>query len=127
MIDLARSVDGEDEADPLGKVDVVGERARQVGQEGVEGAEAFHGHGVHDALEVAVSVAVEPHLLGLLLVGESLQGARAVEAAVGAVGGAGQPVHAPAPRVTGLVSLVEMAKVQLHGNRGPGGSVVDGC
>lgn len=91
---------------------MVRERAREVGQERVEGAKSVVGHGVHYALEVAVSVAVEAHLFGFLLTGEGLQRARAVEAAVGAVGGAGESVHTPAPRGTSrLVPLVEMAKV----------------
>lgn len=113
--DLAHAIDGEDEADSLWQVDVVGQRAREVGQQRVEGAEPVVGHGVHDTLEVAVSIAVEANLLGLLLVGQGLQSARAVEAAVGAMGRAGEAVHASTPRGTGgLVSLVKMSKVQLH-------------
>lgn len=91
---------------------MVRERAREVSQERVKGAKSVVGHSVHDALEVAVSVAVEAHLFGLLLAGEGLQRARAVEAAVGAVRGAGESVHAPAPRgASRLVSLIKMAKV----------------
>lgn len=105
-------INGEDEADTLWQVDVVRERACEVSQERVKGAKSVVGHSVHDALEVAVSVAVEADLFGFLLIGEGLQSARAVEAAVGAVGRAGKSIHAPAPRGTGcLVSLVKMSKV----------------
>ncbi|KAG9351987.1 hypothetical protein JZ751_023238 [Albula glossodonta] len=122
--DLARPIDGEDEAHALWQVDVVREGAREVGQQGVEGAEAVGGHSVDDALEVAVAVAVETHLLGLLLIGEGLECARAVEAAVGTVGGAWKTVHTTPLWGPGrLVSLVKVAKVQLHGGRVRGVSV----
>lgn len=114
--DLGGAVDAEDEADALRQVDVVGQGAGQVSQQPVEGAEAVSSHGVHDALEVAVPVAVEAHLLGFLLVAEGLQGARAVEAAVGAVGGARQPVHSGSSGGSGaFVPFIEVSKVQLHG------------
>lgn len=109
---LVHAIDGKDEADPLRQVDVIRQRAREVSQQRVEGAESVIGHSVHDALEVAVAVAVEAHLFGFLLAGEGLQRARTVEAAVGAVGRAGKSVHTPAPRGTSrLVSLIKMAKV----------------
>lgn len=91
---------------------MVRERAREVSQERVKGAKSVVGHSVHDALEVAVSIAVEAHLFGFLLAGEGLQRACTVEAAVGTVGRAGKSIHPPAPRGTSrLVSLIKMAKV----------------
>ena len=112
---------------------MVRERAREVRQEGVEGAEAVQGHGVHDAPEVAVAVAVEAHLLGLPLVGQGLEGARAVQAAVGTVGGAGQAVEAAATAggARGLVALVKVSEVQLlgdaHCEEGEGGVFWQRC
>lgn len=93
--DPLAAVHGVDGANPLGQVEVVGQRARQLHQQRVVGAEAVAGHGVNQALEVAVPVAVEAHLLGLLLRGEGLQGAGPVVATVGAVGGAGDQAAAP--------------------------------
>lgn len=96
---------------------MVREQACEVRQESIEGAEPVVGHSIHDALEVTVPISVEAHLFGFLLIGERLQGACAVEAAVGAVGGAGKSVHASAPRGTGCpVSLIKMPKVWLHDN-----------
>lgn len=94
---------------------MVRERACEVRQKSIESAKPVISHGVHDALEVPVPIPVEAHFLGFLLIGQGLQGACAVEAAVGTVGGAGESIHAPAPRGTGcLVPLVKMSKVWLH-------------
>lgn len=111
--DLAYAVDAEDEADTMRQVDVVGERACQVLQQRIEGAEALICHGVDDATEVAVTIAVEADFLGLLLVGERLQRACTVEAAVRAVRRTWQAVllRLPAAR---LVPLVKVSEIQLH-------------
>lgn len=98
---------------------MVRERACEVRQKSVESAEPVVGHSVHNALEVPVPVPIEAYFFGFLLVGQGLQGACAVEAAVGAVGGAGKSVHAPAPRGTGrLVSLVKVSEVWIHDGLG---------
>lgn len=75
-------------ADALGQVDVVRQRPGELDEEGVEGAEAVAGDGIDQALEVLVPVPIEARFFRLLLRAEGLQGARAVEAAVGAVRGA---------------------------------------
>ncbi len=61
---------------PCGRLQVVGERARQLGQQRVQGSEAVSGHRVHQTLEVSVSVPVEANLLSALLGAERLQRAR---------------------------------------------------
>ena len=93
--DLLAAIDGVDGPDSLRQVQVVRQRARQLHQQRVVGSEPVTGHGVHQTLEVAVSVAIEPHLFGLFLRGECLQGSGPVVAAVGAVGGAGDQAAAP--------------------------------
>lgn len=93
--DLLAAVYRVDDANPLRQVQIVGQGAGQLHQQRVVGAEAVAGHGVHQALEVAVPVAVEPDLFGLFLRGEGLQGAGPVVATVGAVGGAGDQAAAP--------------------------------
>lgn len=65
--DLLGAIQGVDGADPLGQVDVVGQGASQVRQQGVKGPESVCGNGVYNPVEVPVSVAVEAHLLGPLL------------------------------------------------------------
>lgn len=95
---LPTAVDGVEGADSLGEVDVVRQGPGELDEEGVEGAEAVAGDGVDQALEVLVPIAVEARLLRLLLRAEGLQGARAVEAAVGAVRGAGDEPVAFGPR-----------------------------
>lgn len=74
---------------------IVRQGARQLHQQRVVGAEPITGHGVYQALEVPVSIAVEPDLFGFFLRGEGLQGAGPVVATVGAVGGAGDQAAAP--------------------------------
>lgn len=111
--DLLEPIDAVDRPHSLGQIHVIRQSSGQIRQQGLKRAEAVWGDGVHDALEVAVSVPVETHFLGLLLGAEGLQRAGAVEAAVGAVRGAGQPVH-PRPSAVPL-RLVPLVKVlQLH-------------
>lgn len=74
---------------------IVRQGARQLHQQRVVGAEPVTGHGVHQAFEVPVPIAVEPDLFGLFLRGEGLQGAGPVVATVGAVGGAGDQAASP--------------------------------
>lgn len=110
---LLEPIDGVDGSHSLGQVHVIRQSSGQVGQQGLEGAEAVRGDGIHNAFEVPVSVPVEAHFLGLLLRAEGLQRAGSVKAAVGAVRGAGQPVH-PRPSAVPL-RLVPLIKVlQLH-------------
>lgn len=67
------------------KVEAVAQRASEVSQQRVKRPEPVPGDGVHDAFEVAVTIAVETHLLGFLLGAERLECASAGQAAVGAV------------------------------------------
>lgn len=92
---LPAAIYGVDGAHPLRQIQIVRQGARQLHQQRVVGAEAVAGHGVNQALEVPVPVAVEPDLLGLFLRGEGLQGAGPVVATVGAVGGAWDQAAAP--------------------------------
>lgn len=113
---------------------VIRQRARQLHQQCVVGAEPVTGNSVHQTFEVPVSVAVEPDLFGLFLRGERLQGSGPVVAAVGAVGrtrdqaaaagaGAGPPAASAGGGVISLgaggaspANLVAFVKVlQLEG------------
>lgn len=109
------AIQGVDGPNALGQVDVVGQRAGQVSQQGVEGPEPVRGDGVHYPIEVSVSVAVETDLLGSLLRGQSLQGPGPIQAAVGAVRRARYPVHLPAGAAVPLtfVPIVEMLHLHL--------------
>ena len=114
--DFRRPVYGVDGPDTLGQVHVVGQSSGQVGQKGVQRAEPLLGDGVNDAVEVAVPVAVEADLLGLLLWTERAQGAGPVQAAVRAVRGTGEP-GAPRTPPGGPLRLVPLIEVlELHGN-----------
>ncbi len=125
--DLPRAVRAVDGAHTLRQVQVVGERARQLGQQRVQGSEAVSGHRVHQTLEVPVSVPVEADLLSALLGAERLQRARAVEAAVGAVRGARDQTARARARTTGggggafgaarLVPLVKVLDLDASAER----------
>lgn len=108
--DLSRAVDDVDDAHALGQVHVVGERARQLDQQRVQRAETLGGNGAHQPGEVAVSVPVEADLFGSFLRAERLERARAVQAAVRAVGGAWDAVGSRAAPVLPLyfISCVEV-------------------
>lgn len=74
------------------KVEAVAQRACEVSQQRIERPEAVPRDGVHDAFEVAVTVAVETHFLGFLLRAERLERTSTAQAAVGTVCRArGQP------------------------------------
>ena len=110
---LLEPINGVDCSHSLGQIHVIRQSSGQISQQGLKRSEPVWGDGIHNPFEVAISVSIETHFLGLLLGAEGLQCAGAVEAAVGAVRGAGQPVH-PRPSAVplGLVSLVKM--LQLH-------------
>lgn len=112
--DLLAAIQGVDGPDALWQVDVVGQRAGQVRQQGVKGPEPVRGDGVYYPVEVPVSVAVETHLLGSLLRGQSLQGPGPVQGAVGAVCWTRHAVQLRTGQAVSLtfVPLVEM--LHLH-------------
>lgn len=138
--ELSAAIDAIDGPDALGQVDVVGQRPCELDQQGVEGAEAVAGNGIDQALEVLVPVAVEARLFGFLLRAEGLEGARAVEAAVGAVRGAGDEPVAFGPRAAAtsgaapspagarallpFVSLLEMLQLNAPPRVGHGRALV---
>ena len=106
---LLESINGVDCSHSLGQIHVIRQSSGQIRQQGLKRSEAVWGDGIHNPFEVAISVSIETHFLGLLLGAEGLQRAGAVEAAVGAVRGAGQPIH-PRPSTVplGLVPLVKV-------------------
>lgn len=115
--DLLVAIQGVDGADSLGQVDIVGQGAGQVRQQGVKGPESVCRYSVYNPVKVAVSVAVEAYLLGPLLCAQSLQGPGPVQAAVGAVCRTQNPVHlatGPALSLT-FVPFVEMLHLHLSG------------
>lgn len=120
--DLLGAVHAVDVAHTLRQVQVVGERARQLGQQRVQRPEAVVGHGVHQTLEIAVAVPVEPNLLSSLLGAERLERARPVKATIGAVRGARYQTARPGAllgaraartrrRALGATRLVPLVKV----------------
>lgn len=113
--DLLCAVQDVNGPDPLGQIDVVGQRAREVGQQRVEGPEPVRGNGVDDPVKVAVAVSVEANLLGSLLLSESLEGPGPIQAAMGAVRGTGHAVHPGAGSAVSLtfVPLVEMLRLHV--------------
>lgn len=108
--ELLAAIDGVDGADALGQVHVVRQGPGELNEEGVEGAEAVGGDGIHQALEVPVPVAVEAGFPGFLLRAERLQGPRPVEAAVGAVRRAGDQPVAPRPRAAAAGAAAAAAR-----------------
>lgn len=112
--DLPGAIQGVDSPDALWQVDVVGQGAGQVRQQGVKGPEPVRGYGVHYPVEVPVSVAVEADLLGSLLRAQSLQGPGPIQAAVGAVRGTRHPVHLGAGAAVPLTSVPVVEMLHLH-------------
>lgn len=110
---LLEPINGVDCSHSLGQIHVIRQSSGQISQQGLKRSEAVWGDGIHNPFEVSISVSIETNFLGLLLRAEGLQRAGSVEAAVGAVRGAGQPVH-PRPSAVplGLIPLVEV--FQLH-------------
>lgn len=116
--DLLESIDGVDGSHPLGQIHIIRESSGQISQQGLEGSEAVWGDGIHNSFEVAVAVSVESNLFGFLLGAERLQCAGAVEAAVGAVCGAGQAIHTGPPAVPlSLVPLIKMLQLHISAER----------
>lgn len=116
--DLLKSIDGVDGSHPLGQIHVIRESSGQISQQGLEGSETVWGDGVNNPFEVAVPISVESNLLGFLLGAQRLQCAGAVEAAVGAVCGAGQAVHTGTPAVPlRLVPLIKMLQLHISAER----------
>lgn len=108
--------------DPLGKVDIVREGPGELHKQRIQGSKAVVRHGIHQTLEVFITIAIKAHFFGFLLGCEGLERARAVEAAVRAVRRArDQPVTSgpglgPGARSglwcpVRLLSLLEMLKL----------------
>ncbi len=62
-----RPVDGINGPDALGKIYIVWQGAGEVCEQSIERPVSVVGNCVHNPLEVPVSIAVEPNLLGFLL------------------------------------------------------------
>lgn len=113
--DFPGSINGVNVTHSLRQVDVVRQRPSQVSQQCIKAAKTVRGHSVHNPLEVAVPIAVETYLLGFLLIAQCLQGSGSVEATMGAVSGARQPIHPWASHIPGcLISFVKMSKIKFH-------------
>lgn len=111
--DFFGTIDCVDDSDPLGQVDVVREGSGQVGQQSVKGSNPVRRDGIHYAVEVPVTIAVKAHFLRFLLRAQSFEGARPVQAAVGAVSGAEQPVR-PSCASAMALHFVPLVKMFLH-------------
>ena len=110
---LLEPINGVDRSHSLGQIHIIRQSSGQVSQQGLKGSEAVWRDGIHNPFEVSISVSIETNFLGLLLRAEGLQRAGSVEAAVGAVRWARQPIH-PRPSAVSL-RLVPLVKVlQLH-------------
>lgn len=110
---LLEPIDGVDCSHPLGQIHVIRQSSGQISQQGLKRSEAVWGDGIHNPFEVSISVSIETNFLGLLLRAEGLQRAGSVEAAMGAVRGAGQPVH-PRPSAVSLCLIPFIEVLQLH-------------
>lgn len=111
--DFFGTIDCVDDSDPLGQVDVVREGSGQVCQQSVKGSNPVRRDGIHYAVEVPVTIAVKAHFLRLLLRAQSFEGARPVQAAVGAVSGAEQPVR-PSRASAMALHFIPLVKMFLH-------------
>lgn len=116
--DLLAAVYSIDSTHSLRQMQVVRQGARQLHQECVVGAEPVGGNGVHQTLEVPVSIAVEPDLFGPFLRGECLQRSGPVVATVGAVGRAGNQAAAPGAGAGPPAATAACRVISL----GPGGA-----
>lgn len=96
---------------------VVRQRARQLHQQCIVRAEPITGNGIHQTLEVPVSIAVEPNLFGPFLWGERLQGSGSVVAAVGTMGGAGNQAAAPGAGARSSTSTAASGVISLGPSR----------
>lgn len=83
--DLLSPVHRVQHPDSLREVYVVRQGPCELHKQSIQGPEAIVGHGVHQAFEIFVSIAIKAHFASFPLRGERLEGACAVEAAVRAV------------------------------------------
>lgn len=99
---------------PLWQVDIIWQRPCEVSQECFYGPKSLLRNGIHNPFEVAISIAVETNLLGLLFWAQCLQCPGSVQAAVSAMSGTGEPISSWAPSGISLsfVPLIEV--LQLH-------------
>lgn len=99
---------------PLWQVDIVWQRSCEVSQECFYGPKSLLRNGKNNPFEVAVPIAIETNLLGLLFWGQCLQCPGSVQAAVSTMSGTGESISSWAPSgiSLGLVPLIKM--LQLH-------------
>lgn len=90
---LLEPIDGVDCSHSLGQIHIIRQSSGQIRQQGIERSESVWGDGIHNPFKVPISISIEPNFLGLLLRAERLQRAGSVKTAVGAMCGAGQPIH----------------------------------
>ncbi len=97
---------------PWGRL-TLSERVRVRSASKRQGSYPVRRDGIHYAVEVLVTIAVKAHFLRLLLLAQRFECARPVQAAVGAVSGAEQPVR-PACASAVALHFVPLVKVFLH-------------
>lgn len=90
---LLEPINGVDCSHSLGQIHIIRQSSGQISQQGIKRSEPVWGDGIHNPFKVPISISIETNFLGLLLRAERLQRAGSVKAAVGAMRGAGQPIH----------------------------------